>query len=211
MSGFNPVIHPMTVIQGTVASVGDVLGTGCGPEIIQKMNSQQGSTYIGSQGRFARQEQLFFNQIVQPIFVAQQQLTTVAQITQNPDAIRPLVTLEDFKYIPPSMQMPILLMPEVMDLHARGRVWGFGIDPEDLKDAFDGNPWERVAYNGVVNDVFDKMDDQGRYTSRYVWCTDDPVIDYDDRLALRETFEFLREQVLPMTDIDPTDGNAVRG
>ena len=171
------------------------------------MNAQTGSTFFGE--RYSASDNLFMNQVVQPMIQMTQQLQTVAIELQNPNFWRPLESVEAFNHIPVCMQIPILLIPEVRDLHARGRIRGFGLDPEDIEGYED--VWGRVCYNGVVEDAGSQLSDAGQFNMNWNISSEDPTLTSSEMSAYRDTRFFILNTLLPDTNIDPTDGFSVRG
>jgi hypothetical protein len=125
----------------------------------------------------------------------------------NPDRIRILDTIEDFKTIPLSMEMPILLYEPVLKAAREGRVSGFGYDPEWLPEDVYG----RLIDNFTCEDVLAASDENGYYPISGTMYSDDIDLTDDELYAINTTRDFIRDKILKKTDLDPTDISTSRG
>jgi len=119
-----------------------------------------------------------------------------------------LDSIEALSATPLCMELPILLYQPVRDLFERGRVEGYGFNVESLPDE---DFYGRLIDNHYVPDVLAAMDDEGYFESSSLTFSDDIVLTLDEQDAIRATRAYILEQVLEMTDRDPTAISQIRG
>jgi len=189
----------MTVLSGTAfPSYGAFLGTSASSELLTQISEAQGSTFFGS--TYADTTAAFMRDVITPIRMVAQQVTTTAQILMDPDVIRPLLKPEDFAHIPSEMQLPILLYAPVRDLFDRGRIEGFGYTSDYLPEE---DVYANILASGRVEDVLSAMDKNGMVNFQWRMCSDDPHLDEHQVRAIRDTRETI-DRMIAETDFDPT-------
>jgi len=191
-------------------SVGSLLGSSGNQSLIDSINSSLGSTdFFGSiRDIYADIRHVFIDNIVAPIKATAAMIHDAVTTLINPDVIRPLVTVEDFHHIPPSMHLPILLFEPVQQLFQQGRISGFGYNPayfEGCEDAYG-----RLINNGTVVDVLANVDAEGNVPLEYEFRSSDPEFTDNELTALEETRMFI-QQLLETSKLDPTDIVEERG
>ena len=124
---------------GAYPSVATIMGSLGSQALIQELNDSSGaSRFFGSaQDRFAATFTKFNTELIAPWYQQQLKLESTVQTLMRKDEITALTSLEAFNWIPPVMQLPILLDPEVLQLLKQGRIDGFGYSYEQLKDVED--------------------------------------------------------------------------
>lgn len=194
----------MMTIQTTTAPMpGMFLGGGSscsGQQIFDQINQacQGQNTFFGSAADPLRdQHQQFIKAFVRPTIQVMEELQKpVAKIVDD-DYIRPLLVVDDFFDVPPSMQVPILNLAPARELFDEGRIDGFGYNPEEVP--FDES-YERLAMNGVISRTLNPDEEY------MVWETSslDPKLTPDEEMALYQTRCSI-EEILERTLLDPTD------
>lgn len=193
-----------------VPSPGSLLGTEGTADIIRSINLNMGMDhgFFGSVNDvFQAGRQAFVQNIIEPIRRVTTQLkNTAAKLLRN-DVIVPLVTIEDFHYVPPKMHMPILMYEPVRALHAEGRIDGFGYNAEDLPTE---DVYGRLISNGRVDDVRAAMDKTGTFEVHYCFDSMDPELSFEE-LDYIDTTRQAIDELLANTSVDPTNAPMTRG
>lgn len=133
-----------------------------------------------------------------------QTLRDALALFSEEDIIRPCVTEETLRRLPPVMYRPILAMPALYRLFREGRIQGFGeLTFDDIKGE-DRRYRRLLERNGTM--LIDPEHDNPEKEDKlmWTWTTDDPdltVQQIDDILSTRKYVE----KILRMTDLDPTD------
>lgn len=194
-----------------IPSPGALMGTTGSAQLVQSINEQFGGAgFFGSvNDAYTSVTNAFIRNIVRPMQAMEQSLQHLSRTLFNPDEIRALVTMEDYKYIPPCMQLPIVMYTPVRKLLEQGRVSGFGYDVENLPDE---NPFERIVNNGYCEDILEAATAAGSdYISlEWEWRDDDPDLSIDEIENVAATFEYV-DYILANTLMDPTDIVTERG
>lgn len=198
-----------TIIVSDIPSPGALLGTSGSANLIQAINDSFGSaSFFGSaQDIYAATSNAFIQNIVKPIQQMGQQVTHLTRSLLNPDEFRPLIELDDFRYVPPCMQLPILMYAPVRQALEEGRVSGYGFDPENLPDE---DVYGRLIDNGYVEDVFETCGDNTACDLTWHWKSDDPDLSISEIEAIQETRRRI-DYILQETPWDPTDIRTERG
>lgn len=189
-----------------VPTPGALLGTSGSAELIANINSRLGlvSDYFGSvHDVFSRGRQAFVRNIVEPIRQVGLQVRQAANKFVKNDVYIPLVDRKDFEeYIPPCMQMPILMHEPVRRLHEQGRISGFGIAPEALPEE---DAYGRLINNGVVEDLASAMDKNGEFTVYWEYDTMDPDLSHQDLDYIEQTRDAITAMLGGSDRWDPTN------
>jgi hypothetical protein len=198
------------ITTSAMPSIGSLLGSTGSRALIQNINDTLGSsTYFGTaRDAYSAIHNAFIENIIIPIKQTAAKILDTTALYFNPDIIKALFTLDDFKRVPPSMQESIVLFQPVRELLEQGRVTGWGFNPEWLpaEDVYD-----RLINNGRVPDVLKaEKDEQGRitFTTRHV--STDPVLTHEQIEAIEETRLSILK-ILRDTPYDPTDIRNERG
>lgn len=203
----------MIVIHDTVSissahqppSLGALSGSRVSNEVFESINSGAHRSFFGDDFRHMSQE--FFQRYVAPMDQISFDISRTVNAVLNPDRIRILNTMDDFKSIPLSMEIPILLFEPVRKAALEGRVSGFGYDPEWLPEDMYG----RLIDNFTCEDVLTAKDEDGYYPIQATMFSDDEVLSDDKLYAISETRDYIRNHILKKTDRDPTDIDVCRG
>jgi len=199
----------ITPIQVSSISAGALLGTAGTAQLIQSINDSLSgaSFYDSAQDTFRDIRNSFITNIVQPIQQAAQKVSNLVITLTNPDTIRPLITNDAFLVVPPSMYEAIVMYPPLRHLLEQGRIAGFGFDPEYLPKE---DVWGRLISNGVVENVLDNVDADGKIWFTYEFHSTDPIVSFEELDAVEETRAHI-DWILANTYLDPTDINEERG
>lgn len=200
-------VYPLSTLQNGsgIPSYGAFLGTAASAELIASINEQMGSTFFGTQ--FPDTTAAFMRDIVVPMQMQAQQIQMTAEILTNPDIIKPLIRAEDFLYVPPAMHEAIIMYAPVRDLLERGRISGFGFNPEYLPEE---DVYQHILSSGRVEDISEAMDKDGMVKFRWSMHSDDPELNEDQVRSIRDTREAI-DRMLAETEYDPTDWPNIRG
>jgi hypothetical protein len=174
-------------------------------EVISSINEQVGSTFFGT--HYADTTAAFMQNFIVPLQIAAEQISTNVKVLLRPDVIRPLLREEDFAQVPASMQLPILLYAPVRDLFDRGRVEGFGFNPEYLPEE---DVFAHILAAGRIEDVGAAMDANGVVKMNWTMWSDDPLLTGEEKSAIRDTREYI-DRILANTSYDPTSWPNERG
>lgn len=196
-------VRPTISVDSFAISPGALLNTSASDELIHQINRTTANPdwFYSQQNPYNQLMDNFVNNVVKPsitsgIVIAQ---ATSAYILK--DEYRPIVKAEDLATVPPSMMAPILMDPYLRNLLERGRIGGWGIDPETLHPE---DCYGRLINNGFVEDIgaAAKAND-GYVTFEHLHWSDDPDITFDELDALDVTRQFMR-QVAENELKDPT-------
>jgi hypothetical protein len=196
------MILPPLQLSGNITP-GTLLGTTGTQELIQSINQNLGmsSEYFGSvHDIFNKGRQVFMQNIIEPIRQIGTQIRSAANKLLRNDVIAPLITPDDYQYVPPSMHMPILMYEPVRKLHKQGRVYGFGYEPENLPDE---DVYGRLINNGSMNTYVD-LNTKGEYTLEWTWKSSDPELEFTELDHIEQTRQYL-DEILRDQLFDPTD------
>lgn len=196
---------------GDIPSPGALLGTTGSRRLIETINDSLGTAaFFGSMNdRYAAVTNAFIEKVVKPIQEIGQTISHVSRTLINPDEYRHLETLDDFRYTPPCMQMPILTYAPVRKLLEQGRISGYGFDPDDLptEDVFG-----RLCSNGTIEDMSAAYSEAGNGIPDFMYdfYDDDPELSFDELRYIEETRKTI-DHILEATLWDPTDPTQERG
>lgn len=200
--------HDTIVIRsgGGMPSLGNLIGSRVSHEVFGSINDNGHASFFGSDFDNMRQE--FFDRYVSPMDTLSLEISKTVNALINPDRMRILNTIEDFRSIPLSMEMPILLFEPVRRGVEEGRFYGFGYDagslpPEDV--------YGRLLDNFTCEDVAAASDDEGYYSVKGILQSDDPELTDDELWAIARTRDYIRDKLLRDTERDPTDIDSSAG
>ena len=184
-----------------------LLGNSVSSDVFDRINSNPQTAWFGSEFEAVRQD--FFKDHVIPARQLEIELGRTFQQISNPDTIRLMDRIEDYKFIPYSMELPILLFDPVRELFEQGRVEGFGFDPKQLEGVED--VYGRMLSNFYVPDVAAVADSEGVFTMKALMRSTDPELNADELWSIRRTREFIMDKILAETKLDPTSILEIRG
>lgn len=183
------------------------MGTGVSSDVIASVNRSIGaSDYFGSAlDPYRDSYNAYVSRYVRPVIEAQQEIKREHGKAFKMDAIYALTSREDLMHTPPSMELPILMHPEVRWLLEKGRIEGYGYTPDDLpeEDCYGRliNNGRRTTWAGgdAYEDVF-----------RVTRCSTDPQLTAQELDDIERTRNFI-DDFLYSTMFDPTSPEDVRG
>ena len=190
-------------------SAGALLGTTGTSDLVSSINASLGSSRFlaGLPQTFHDIHNTIMVNMIQPIQMGVEALSKRVNALLNPDFIRPLITEEDFKSVPPSMYLPIVLYAPVRTLLEQGRVNGFGFDHKHLPEE---DVYGRLIDNGTVDDVSAAADKDGHVWFTWEWLSTDPNLSFGELAAIEDTRTAI-SRMLATTLFDPTDYPEERG
>ena len=192
-------------------SIGSLLGTtataGLVASINESLTGMSSGFLTAVNDRMAAARDVFVKQVLQPIQLGGEALIKTVNILMNPDVIRPLIDLDDFRAIPPCMYESIIMFAPVKSLLEQEKISGFGFDPRFLPKE---DVWGRLISNGTVKDVLGSADENGDVWFEWRFKSTDPDASFEDLDAVEATRDAIR-QLLKNTRVDPTDPMEVRG
>jgi hypothetical protein len=186
-----------------VPTPGALLGTTGTNELIDTINNGLGmaSNFFGSiHDVFSKGRQLFIQNNIEPIRQIGRTLKQAANKLLRNDVIYAMVEEKDYQYVPPSMQLPILLYEPIRQLHKQGRVHGFGYDPMSLPEE---DAYGRLINNGSA-DLHTDVNKDGEFDLKWVWCTEDPDLSFEELDYIEQTRYYL-DEIISQKKFDPTD------
>lgn len=133
-------------------------------------------------------------------------LVTANDILRSVTDFRPITQADQLCYVPAPMQIPILTMPEIRQLHQSGQIFGFGIPVDAVPEE---DVYGRLINNGKVEVTSTKDHPEDVYQT-WEWRTDDPELSFSDLDNIESTRRFLREFLEAQSraggdQLDPTD------
>lgn len=194
-------ILPTITLSGAMPSAALMLGTAASAEMSQEVNAYMGSTYIGMP--IDEIDNAFIRNITMPARQAIAIVQTAAVQMNLLDDFIQIETEEQLRYVPPCMQLSLVMYPPVRKLLEDGRISGFGFDPDrlPLEDA-----WGRLIENGCTGDLQQlKPDEHGNihFDLEWTWRSDDPDADVH-QIECVETLRATAQRVIEELAQDPT-------
>lgn len=198
------------IITTTLPSIGSLLGTSGNLALVNNINQSLGgdTNWFGSMmDNLSGIRNVFIDNVITPIKSTIRQVENVVKTMLNPDVIRPLITLDDFRSPPPSMHLPILTFVPVRELLEQGRITGYGYNAEFLpKEDVVG----RLIDNGTVHDILTAVQADGTVQFVDEWDSTDPLYSNEELDHLEVTRNKILD-ILATTKLDPTDITEERG
>lgn len=202
MAKFN---DPVVVRGARNLSLGSLLGTRVSRSTFDDIERDGHRMHFG--GRFDELERDFEERFIKPIDTVELTLDRIVNRLINPDRWRSLLDVDDFRSIPPSMELMIVSYAPMRELLQEGRIDGFGYDPDTMDDE---DLHGRLVSNYRCNNVLEAMDDEGRYTVHAKHKSTDPELSADDLHATWETRRTI-DRLLAQTNRDLTNIDSLRG
>lgn len=187
-------------------SLGSLIGSRVSVDIYNDINNSGYQSFFGDQFDHMRNE--FFNRYVRPMDELNLDISRTVNALINPDRFRILNSVEDFRSIPPCMEMAICLYEPIRQGMVEGRIEGFGWIPETLPEE---DVYGRLLSNFECLDVQEASDGEGYYEVHGTLMTDDPDLSDDELWAIRKTRQYILDKILATTDRDPTAIDLPRG
>lgn len=163
----------------------------------QLCNVTAGTVYSEAGMMHMNMVQESINNIVSKLITAKDMLSSISDL-------RAITCADQLCYIPEPMQLPILCMPEIRELHQQGKIFGFGI-PIDAVPKED--VYGRLINNGRVEIVGYKDNPEEIYQT-WEYSTEDPDLSFSDLDNIESTRRFLKEFLAQQTSedaqLDPT-------
>lgn len=203
-----PIFHDDVTIQhgGKMPSLGALIGSRVSSDVFAAVQGSSHSSYFGDD--FNKLKRDFFNQFVKPMDNLSIDLSRTVNALMNPDRIRPLISIDDLRTTPLSMELSIALYEPVRTGILEGRMDGYGYDPSTLpKEDFYG----RMIENFSCSDVREASDADGYFPLTGTMHSDDPDLSDDELRAIEATRDFIRDRILAETNRDPTSIDVCRG
>jgi hypothetical protein len=186
--------------------LGTLIGSRVSSDVFRSINDAGHKSFFGSD--FDTMNNEFISRYVEPMDRINFQIGSTIAALINPDKWRPLVSIDDFRSIPPSMEYAIASFAPVRQGIAEGRMEGFGYDvntfPED-------DVYGRLIDNFTCRDIAAASDEAGFFDLKGHWMSDDPDISEDDLHTIEVTRDFILREILAKTNRDPTDIGFSRG
>lgn len=208
-------VYHLPETSGPPPSIGGLFGHSASSSVIQEINSQLGSTYIGD--IFSEVMVDFVDEVLAPSRDTALDIARATMSITKPNRIRALTTIDDFMDIPPVMQHMIACYKPVRELIKERRLFGFGIDPDDLPDE---DPYEHIRESGYVRSVNAAIDrETGRFPITFEWHSTDKHYSLEEKDYMVETMDAILldgdynsgSGILAETDRDPTSILNIRG
>lgn len=202
------IIHDTLIIpyDQAVPSLGSLIGSRVSSEVFDSINAHGHSSFFG--GEFEGMRQEFFDRYLKPMDLVNQEISRTVNALMNPDQYRILASIEDFRSIPPCMELMICMMDPIRKGMLEGRLDGFGYDPHSLPEE---DHFGRLLSNFHVEDVAAMSDSEGVFELTAQQRSDDESFTPDQLYAMRRTREYILEKILGETDRDPTSIDTSRG
>ena len=177
-------------------------------EDFQRFSGDGRSTYFHFDGNLSEHCQKFVDNVITPAQKMREKIKALhVGIDQGRDEFIWFDTIDDMKFIPECMRLPLLYQKNVRKLAEDGRIDTFGYDIAGLtKD----NPWQRLIDNGVIKDVTECPLVDGKYELTFIniWKSTDPVISERDLSCIERMYTLVMEDLQRGSDISPTDRNS---
>jgi len=184
-------------------SAGMLMGDQGSSRTVQAINEMYGVSagmvYSEAGTRHYQMVQQSIDNIVGKLVTASQLLRTVTEFKQ-------INNLEQLCYVPEPMQLPILTMPEIRELHQQGKLYGFGIPADAVPDE---DIYGRMINNGSAN-IVGYDDNPDEIYRVWEWNSEDPDLSFAELENIRTTREFVTEMLSAQRkaggdQLDPTD------
>lgn len=184
-------------------SAGMLMGDQGSTRTIQAINDMYGvnagTVYSEAGSQHYLMVQQSIDNIVSKLITANDLLRTVSDFKQ-------ILDREQLCYVPEPMQLPILTMPEIRELHQQGKLYGFGVPADAVPDE---DVYGRMINSGRVSIV--GYDDNPEEIYRtFEWNSSDPELSLAELENIRATREFISEMLQTQREaggdqLDPTD------
>lgn len=186
-------------------SMGQIMGTQSLGELYTSIGGETQRVFFN--GQFDDLRQNFYQTHVAPVMAAHNEVEQILNRYVVGDTFRPLTDYATLANTPSCMELPILMMPQIRQLYAEGRISGYGWNLDTLPKE---DTYGRLLNNFHCDDVAEASDAEGRFTIRGTWYSDDPDLTPDELYSIRLTREYMERHILPHTEFDPTDISQMR-
>lgn len=179
-------------------SAGMLMGDAGSMRTVQAINSLYnvtgGTVYSEAGAAHAAMVQQSIDSIVGKLMTANDMLRSITDF-------RAITEAEQLCYVPQPMQLPILCMPEIRELHQAGRIYGFGVPVDAVPEE---DVYERMINNGRV-EIVSYKDNPDEIFQEWTWSSSDPELSFSDLDNIEATRNFIREMLKTQEKpLDPT-------
>ena len=203
-----------------------ILGTSVSNDMLSHLSNKFKSTGNSISNMFNHEKDFFIKRFVQPMRKA---LVVLKNVTRNytfSDTIKSITTKKGLLNVPPVMHDCILRYKPINDLLKQDRIFGFGLEYEDVKM---GDPYARMINNGLLKNAGDILSDKSNWKKKIsngkkidvlkdkeelycisIWKDSDPSITFEELDYIQETRDFI-DEILANTNLDPTDFSSRKG
>jgi len=205
-------ISPLQDIDN-VPSLGAMIGSVRSPDVLEQINAKWGSNTVAfgmPNHPFAEHYKHFMNLVNGQLAHTDQVVMSTVEAVMNPNQFKVIQNETDLALVPPCMQIPLLMMPQMYELAMEGKIWCWGYEPASLptEDAYG-----RILSNGKVE--WDPRDPST--LSEYItweWKQDDPDLTDEQWEAIEKSRKWLADWIENEMSggerRDPTDlGNVI--
>lgn len=183
-------------------SAGILMGDQGSMRTIQSINSLYNTTGAAV---YSEAGQAHYEMVQQSISNIVRKLVTANDMLRSITDYRAITEPDQLCYVPETMWLPILTMPEIRELHQAGKVYGFGV-PVDAVPKED--VYGRLINNGRV-EIVGYKDNPEEIFQEWTMYTDDPELSWSDLDNIEASRTFIRgmlaEQSRSGDQLDPTD------
>ena len=183
-------------------SAGILMGDQGSTRTIQAINSLYNTTGAAV---YSEAGQAHYDMVQQSITNIVRKLVTANDMLRSITDYRAITEPDQLCYVPETMWLPILTMPEIRELHQAGKIYGFGV-PVDAVPQED--VYGRLINNGRV-EIVGYKDNPDEIYQEWTMYTDDPELSWSDLDNIEASRNFIRgmlaEQGRSGDQLDPTD------
>lgn len=183
-------------------SAGILMGDQGSTRTIQAINSLYNTTGAAV---YSEAGQAHYDMVQQSITNIVRKLVTANDMLRSITDYRAITEPDQLCYVPETMWLPILTMPEIRELHQAGKIYGFGV-PVDAVPQED--VYGRLINNGRV-EIVGYKDNPDEIYQEWTMYTDDPELSWSDLDNIEASRNFIRgmlaEQSRSGDQLDPTD------
>lgn len=201
-------IHDMS---GPPTNISSIFGNSMSQQFIDSINLRNTGSVANFDTMHDASKQ-FFTRIYKPSMMAVKELRDSYGDVLKLDIFRPLVTVDDFMYVPPVMRDCIMMYPPVRELYAQGRIYGWDMNLEEIpEDDYYGRMSSNFHMENIGGNETGYVDYEFtvKSTDTYDDEEEDPEVIERKCDAIRETRKKLDE--LLRLNIDPTYPDSVIG
>lgn len=182
------IVHPMSEL-GNMLDGGIHLAHYAPSYVIDDINRKMGSEQLhfgGIGDKFGQLFNTFDRLFVQPLNQAKVKIQQTKKIMLGEVQMIPILTEEDLAIVPEHMYIPLLAYAPLRELHAAGRIDGWGVSPDVVPT--------RDAWKDVLECGYAETDPiTGKFPEYVRWkvSTDDPILEDEEKEALRESRRYM--------------------
>jgi hypothetical protein len=191
-------------------SIGDICGTTVNSKLLDFVNTNvfQSDSLLKCKSILDKGQRQFFDNINKSKIKLMNSVKNIKRKLMYSDEIKRLINEQDFQYVPPKMELPILMYKPVKRLLKQGRIDGFGYNPKALDDVED--VYGRLIDNGKCNNPIEQIEEKGYFVTEHTFKLDDPDLTFEELDMIEETRKYV-DYLIKNTRIDFTDYPNERG